>query len=111
LLGVTVASSPLGRGHHWRLLQRPWRAWSSPEFEVQADGPIAAGIDGEAVRLDPPLRFRIKPGVLRVRIARAHPGASPSAAMPEDLPGSVGALVRMALARSKAGGGSAREGP
>ena len=35
--------------------------------------------------LDAPLRFRILPGVLRVRIARAHPGASPSAAMPESL--------------------------
>jgi diacylglycerol kinase family enzyme len=111
LLGVTVASSPLGPGHHRRLWQRSWRAWSTPEFEVQADGPIAAGIDGEAVKLDPPLRFRIKPGALRVRIARAHPGASPSAAMPEDLPGSVVALVRMALAHSKPEAARPREGP
>ena len=33
--------------------------------------------------LEPPLRFRIRPGVLRVRIARRHPGASPSATLPE----------------------------
>ena len=39
--------------------------------------PIAAGIDGEALMLDAPLRFRIRPGVLRVRIARKHPGARP----------------------------------
>ena len=46
-------------------------------------GPVPAGIDGEALSLDPPLRFRIRPGVLRVRIAREHPGASPSAMAPE----------------------------
>ena len=27
-------------------------------FEVRSDGPVAAGIDGEALKLDPPLRFR-----------------------------------------------------
>jgi diacylglycerol kinase family enzyme len=96
LLGITVASSPIGRGQHRRLPQRPWREWSTPEFEVDADGSIAAGIDGEAVRLDPPLRFRIKPGVLRVRIARAHPGASPSAAIPEDSWDAVRALALIA---------------
>src|SRR5213079_2960775 len=96
LLGVTVASAPTGRGEHRRLPQRPWREWSTPEFQVDADGPVAAGIDGEAVRLDPPLRFRIRPGVLRVRIARAHPGASPSAAIPEDFWDGVCALVSIA---------------
>jgi diacylglycerol kinase family enzyme len=97
LLGVTVASSPTGRGQHQRLPQRPWRAWSTPAFEVDADAPVAAGIDGEAVRLVPPLRFRIKPGVLRVRVARAHPGASPSAAMPDGPGDGVRALMRMVL--------------
>lgn len=33
--------------------------------------------------LDPPLRFRIRPGGLRVRIAAAHPGAYPSALVPD----------------------------
>ena len=100
LLGVTIAAAPIGRGEHQRLPQRPWREWSTPEFEVDADGPVAAGIDGEALRLDPPLRFRIRPGVLRVRIARAHPGASPSAAIPEDFWESVRALARMATGRA-----------
>ena len=99
LLGVTVASAPTGREHQ-RLPQRPWREWSTPEFEVDADGPVAAGIDGEAVRLDPPLRFRIEPGVLRVRIARGHPGASPSAAMPEDFWETARALARIAAGRA-----------
>ena len=65
--------------------QRPWREWTTPAFEVEADHPVPAGIDGEAVQLQPPLRFRIRPGVLRVRIARQHPGASPSASLPEGL--------------------------
>ena len=98
LLGVTVASGPTGRGEKG-LPQRPWREWSIPEFEVDADGPIAAGIDGEAMTLEPPLRFRIKPGVLRVRIARAHPGASPSASIPEDPWGGVRELARVAAGR------------
>jgi diacylglycerol kinase family enzyme len=94
LLGITVASAPAaGR----RLLQRPWREWSAVAFEVDADGPIAAGIDGEAVTLDTPLRFRILPAALRVRIATAHPGASPSAAMPEGAWETVRALVWIAV--------------
>jgi diacylglycerol kinase family enzyme len=99
LLGVTVASTPTGRGGRGRLPQRPWREWSTPEFEVDADGPIAAGIDGEAVSLNPPLHFRIRAGVLRVRIAREHPGASPSAAMPDDPWDGVRALARIAAGR------------
>lgn len=79
------------------MIQRPWREWSTPTFEVDADGPIAAGIDGEAVTLDTPLRFRILPAALRVRIAAAHPGASPSAAMPEGAWETVRALARIAI--------------
>jgi len=100
LLGVTIAAAPIGRGEHQRLPQRPWREWSTPELAVDADGPVAAGIDGEALRLDPPLRFRIRPGVLRVRIARGHPGASPSAAMPEDFWETIRALARIAAGRA-----------
>ena len=52
---------PRGRGERRRRLQRPWREWTAPQFEVRADGPIAAGIDGEALMLDAPLRFAIRP--------------------------------------------------
>ena len=45
------------------------------------------GIDGEAVKLTPPVTFRMRPSALRVRIAPAHPGASPSAAEPGSLLG------------------------
>jgi len=59
-------------------------------------------IDGEAVILDAPLRFRILPGVLRVRIARSHPGASPSAAMPDSVWEGLAALVGIAGGRAQA---------
>ena len=96
LLGITVASAPTGGGLP-RLAQRPWREWSAAEFEVGSEKPVPAGIDGEAVTLEPPLRFRIRPGVLRVRVARAHPGASPSAAIPESPWDGAKALTRIAL--------------
>jgi hypothetical protein len=95
LLGITVASGPT-RGDGGRMAQRLWREWSAPEFEVRAEGPIAAGIDGEALVLESLLCFRILPGVLRVRIARKHPGASPSMAMPDNLLGTAGALLAIA---------------
>ncbi|HEY0392699.1 MAG TPA: diacylglycerol kinase family protein [Solirubrobacterales bacterium] len=97
VLGIAVASAPdAGR----RFFQRPWREWSTPVFEVDADGPIAAGIDGEGVTLDAPLRFRILPAALGVRIAAAHPGASPSAAMPEGAWETVGALARITIGKA-----------
>ena len=71
-LGIVVFDSP-GSGRN-----RPARAWSAPTFEVQAGAPVSAGIDGESVDLDLPLRFEIRPAALRVRIASHHPGVSPS---------------------------------
>ena len=100
LLGITVAGAPTGRGRR-RLPQRPWREWSAPQFEVHADGAIAAGIDGESLVLHAPLRFSIRPGVLRVRIARAHPGASPSTAMPESVLGTLREVLAIAAGRRR----------
>jgi diacylglycerol kinase family enzyme len=98
-LGITIAGAPTGRGRGGRLPQRPWREWSAADFEVDADHPVPAGIDGEAVTLDPPLRFQIRAGVLRVRVARLHPGASPSAMLPESVGQSARALARIAAGR------------
>ena len=96
LLGITVAGAPAGSGERGRRLRGAVREWSAPTFEVDADDPVPAGIDGEAARLDPPLRFGIRPGVLRVRIAPAHPGASPSAHLPDGFIDSVRVLARIA---------------
>jgi diacylglycerol kinase family enzyme len=102
LLGITVAGGPTGRGDGRRLPQRPWREWSAPQFEVRADGAIPAGIGGEALVLQAPLRFCIRPRVLRVRIARAHPGASPSMAMPASTLGTVRVVLAIAAGRQRA---------
>jgi hypothetical protein len=71
--------------------------WIAPTFEIASESSVAAGIDGEAIRLDPPLRFRIRPGALRVRIAPQHPGASPSALEPDKPWGAFGALVGLLM--------------
>ena len=80
-LGIAVAgvtsNEARGRGR--------FRQWTAPTFEVGSDAPVPAGVDGEALLLDPPLRFTIRPGALRVRIAPQHPGASPSAAAPDSM--------------------------
>jgi hypothetical protein len=51
--------------------------WTAPTLKMHAERRVPAGIDGEAIQ------FRIRPGALRVRIASAHPGASPSTLVPE----------------------------
>jgi diacylglycerol kinase family enzyme len=106
LLGITVASSPTPSG---AIAQQPWREWSAPSFEVDSNGPVPAGIDGEAVTLEAPLIFRIRPGVLRVRVAKAHPGASPSATIPEGPLKGLAALARIAAGRAPATGNTATE--
>jgi diacylglycerol kinase family enzyme len=99
LLGIAVVAAPGGPGGPGEVPQRPWRDWSAAAFEVDADRPVPAGIDGEATVLEPPLRFRIRSGALRVRVARRHPGASPSARIPEGAVAGMGALVRIATGR------------
>jgi diacylglycerol kinase family enzyme len=53
-------------------------AWEAPTFVVDSAGPVDAGIDGESVRIVPPLRFLIRPRALRVRVPPAA-GLSPAA--------------------------------
>ena len=93
LLGVTVMGDS-GDGQ-----RQPLRGWTAAAFEVDSDQAVAAGIDGEAVKLQPPLKFGIRAGVLRVRVAPQHPGASPSAALPDGPWAGVDALWRIAIGR------------
>jgi diacylglycerol kinase family enzyme len=72
-LGVIVLERPATRP------ARPDHAWTSPALQVDAPTTVDAALDGEAIRLNPPLRFAIRPLALRVRIAARHPGGSPSA--------------------------------
>jgi len=65
-------------GQEWRM--DDIRQWSAATFEVDSTGPVALGIDGEAVQMSPPLRFESRPGALRVRLPATASGLSPSAA-------------------------------
>jgi diacylglycerol kinase family enzyme len=95
LLGIAVVGAADGGGANGKRVEH----WSSATFEVTTGRPVPAGIDGEALSLEPPLRFRTRPAVLRVRIAPQHPGASPSALIPGTPWGAIGALAVLALGR------------
>jgi diacylglycerol kinase family enzyme len=73
-------------------------SWSSQEFEVRSSGPVEVGLDGEALVLDPPLRFASLPGALRVRLPRGVglPPAARAVALTRD---NLGALLRVAAGR------------
>jgi diacylglycerol kinase family enzyme len=86
-LGVAAVEAS-GRG---KLLE-----WSPEEFSVGSVDDVSAGIDGEAVKLTPPVTFRMRPAALRVRIAPAHAGASPSAAVPPTLSAGIAKLFSIA---------------
>jgi diacylglycerol kinase family enzyme len=79
------------------------RRFSDREVQIDAGGPVPAGIDGESAMLDAPVRFTMRPAALRVRIAAAHPGRSPSAALPADSRGILPALWRAAFSRESDG--------
>jgi diacylglycerol kinase family enzyme len=100
LLGIIILGAPAGRGQDGSSPQRPLRQWSAPTFQIDADQPVPAGVDGEALLLDAPLHFRIRPRVLWVHIARKHPGASPSATAPEGMWASIVELTRIAFSRN-----------
>jgi len=89
-LGIAVLEAPSGR-HRPRL-----RQWDAPTFEVDSDAPVPAGVDGEAMVIDAPLRFTIRPAALRVRIAPHHPGASPGAALPSSFVDGIRRLFEIA---------------
>ncbi|MHB8875681.1 MAG: hypothetical protein ACYC8T_18500 [Myxococcaceae bacterium] len=78
------------------------RQWCTPSFEVDAHAAVPAGVDGERAVLTPPLHFRIRPAALRCRIARHHPGASPSAFEPARVRVGIRALVGIAAGHDPA---------
>jgi diacylglycerol kinase family enzyme len=98
VLGMTVVDPP-GSASRGPGGQLPWRQFTSPAFQVDSDDVVPAGIDGEAALLEPPVLFRSRPAALRVHLAAAHPGASPSAVEPVGALPALGALVRIAAGR------------
>jgi diacylglycerol kinase family enzyme len=73
-----VMFETIGQAHRFRGLLE----WSEPEFEVRSSSPVAVGLDGEALVLEPPLRFVSLPGALRVRLPQnaSNPSATATAA-------------------------------
>jgi diacylglycerol kinase family enzyme len=96
-LGIAVIAPSDEEGHRSAGAVARMQQWTGKTFVVESDGPIRAGIDGEALVLDAPLRFSVRPGVLRARIAPAHPGASPSVLEPDSPWQSIGALAKLAF--------------
>jgi diacylglycerol kinase family enzyme len=75
-----------------------YAAWTTEHFEVDSDRPVEVGLDGEALTLDPPLRFTIRRQALRVRLPPQAIGISP-AARALDQGDAVRALFRTAVGR------------
>ncbi len=98
-LGVAVLKAPQQQSSSQEARRR-WQQWTATAFEVTSSQPVPVGLDGEAFVLDPPLRFVSRPGALRVRIAPQHPGASPSATVPEGLPQVLRRLLAVAAGRA-----------
>jgi diacylglycerol kinase family enzyme len=61
VLGVIALAGPPPRG---------LTEWATPTFRVDSAVPVAVGIDGESVEMEPPLHFEVRPKVLRIRTAR-----------------------------------------
>jgi diacylglycerol kinase family enzyme len=95
MLGIAAAEA--GGGGRGAAVGLSLRQWERPSFTVDADEEVPLGIDGEAVKLAPPLEFASLPGALTVRIAAGHPGASPSTEVPRGLVGAAAKLVRIAI--------------
>jgi diacylglycerol kinase family enzyme len=67
-LADRAAATALGPRRHRDLLE-----WTESRFEIRSSGPVPVGVDGEALVLDPPLRFASLPQALRVRLPRNAP--------------------------------------
>jgi diacylglycerol kinase family enzyme len=106
MLGIVVArvqSSDISKLVALELVGQAGRypgllSWSASEFEIHSGGPVEIGLDGEALILDPPLRFASLPGALRVRLPR-RAGLSPAARAVALTTENLGTLLRVAVGR------------
>ncbi len=56
-----------------------WMEWAAPRFEVTSAAEVEIGVDGEALRMIPPVVFETQPRALRVRLPRHALRKSPAA--------------------------------
>jgi len=80
-LGVAVVERPVAQSSPVPAPGEapPVSVWSASEVEIAGAATLAAGLDGEAAVLEPPLLCTSRHAALRVRISSNHPGLSPSA--------------------------------
>ena len=57
----------------------PGASGPRPSSRCAPRDPVEVGVDGEALTLQPPLRFVTRPGALTIRLPRSAPGRSPAA--------------------------------
>jgi diacylglycerol kinase family enzyme len=74
-VGALVAATTTGKPERFP----GFASWTAETFEVTSRSPVDAGLDGEAVVLDPPLRFSIRPTPLHVRLPKQAIGYSRAA--------------------------------
>ena len=91
-----ISLQALGQTHRFE----GWLEWEAAEFEVGSGSPVATGIDGEGIVLAAPLRFRIVPAALTVRLPPDVPGLSPAAVHPGLTSSSLQRLWTIAAGRT-----------
>ena len=89
--GALLAAATLGKPERFP----GFTSWTADTYEVTSRSPVDAGLDGEAVVLDPPLRFSIRPTLLHVRLPKQAIGYSP-ASLALDPPSAVRGVWRAA---------------
>ena len=94
-LGIVAARVKVKRLHRFGDLME----WSRADFEVRSAAQVPVGLDGEALLLEPPLRFASLPGALRVRLPRNAQGAKRARRNAALTRRDLAALVRIALGR------------
>jgi diacylglycerol kinase family enzyme len=89
-----------------------WQEWTDEEFVVDSRKPVEVGVDGEALVLEPPLRFRIQPAALRVWLPKSALRVSPAARAVRLLARSTAAdLASVAAGAAPAGASPAGAAP
>jgi diacylglycerol kinase family enzyme len=76
-----------------------WQEWTAPTIEIRSTRPVEVGVDGEALVLDPPLRFVSRPAALTVRVPRAAETSGPGGPPRLTDRSTIVALAQLALGR------------
>ncbi len=50
-----------------------WDQWEEAKFEVDSGSSVSIGLDGETIRMEPPLRFEVHAGALCVAVPKGTP--------------------------------------